>query len=109
LTELECNLLRSLKGHHKEFVFTYKARGKKGGKGGTGQAASYEKDKRYPITVEALTTRWQRDRAKAAIQVPSVATLAWHDLRHNSVNQIIPATDDQPRYFLENREVVGAC
>jgi hypothetical protein len=31
------------------------------------------KGKRYPITVEALKTRWQRDRAKAALVLPSVA------------------------------------
>jgi integrase/recombinase XerD len=30
-----------------------------------------------------------------------------HDLRHNSGNRIIPATDEQQPYFLENREVVG--
>jgi site-specific recombinase XerD len=29
-----------------------------------------------------------------------------HDLRHNSGNRIIPATDGQHRHFLENREVV---
>ena len=73
-------------------MFTYKARGKKGGKGGTGQGASYEKDERYPITVEALTTRWQRDRAKAAAQVPSVATLQWHDLRHTFATRLLRAT-----------------
>ena len=30
-----------------------------------------------------------------------------HDLRHNSGTRIIPATDVQRMYFLENREVVG--
>jgi hypothetical protein len=34
---------------------------------------SHEKGKRYPITMEALKTRWQRDRAKAALVLPSVA------------------------------------
>ena len=29
-----------------------------------------------------------------------------HDLRHNSGNRIIPATDGKTRHFLENREVV---
>ncbi len=32
-------------------------------------------------TLEALTTRWERDRAKAALVMPSVAEIRWHDLR----------------------------
>jgi hypothetical protein len=55
--------------------FTYVARGEKGGKGGTGKGGVFEKGKRYPITVEALKTRWQRDRAKAALVLPSVANI----------------------------------
>ena len=30
-----------------------------------------------------------------------------HDLRHNSGNRIIPATDGQPLYFVENHGVAG--
>jgi hypothetical protein len=41
--------------HHPKYVFTYVALGKKGGMVRTGV---FEKGKRYPITVEALTTRW---------------------------------------------------
>jgi hypothetical protein len=48
----------------------------KGGKGGV-----FVKGERYPITVEALKTRWQCDRAKAALVLPSVANIRWHDLR----------------------------
>jgi hypothetical protein len=44
--------------HHPKYVFTYVARGKKGGKGGTGQN-HMKPGKHDPITVEALTTRWQ--------------------------------------------------
>jgi hypothetical protein len=49
--------------HHPKYVFTYVAQGKRGGKGGTGKSGTFEKGRRYPITLEALTTRWQRDRA----------------------------------------------
>jgi hypothetical protein len=35
-----------------KFVFTYVARGKKGGKGGTGIEGEFEAGKRYPITLE---------------------------------------------------------
>jgi hypothetical protein len=37
-------------------------------------------------------------------QVASFALRDASDYRHNSGNWIIPATHDQPRYFLENRE-----
>jgi integrase len=78
--------------HHPRYVFTYKAQGKKGGKGGTGQGGVFEKGKHYPITVEALTTRWQRDRAKAALVLPSVADLNWHDLRHTFASRLLRKT-----------------
>ena len=37
LSEREFDLLQSLKGRHRQFVFTYVARGRKGGNGVTGQ------------------------------------------------------------------------
>jgi len=77
---------------HPKYVFTYVARGKKGGKGGTGDDNGFEKGKRYPITVEALTTRWQRDRAKAAEVLPSVASIRWHDLRHTMASRLLRKT-----------------
>jgi integrase len=40
--------------NHPAYIFTYMARGEKGGKGGTGKGGVFEKGKRYPITVEAL-------------------------------------------------------
>jgi hypothetical protein len=48
---------------------------------GRGHGGLFEKGKRYAITLEAPTTPWQRDRAKAALVVPSVAEIRWHDLR----------------------------
>ncbi|MFZ0460553.1 MAG: hypothetical protein WAM17_19315, partial [Rhodoplanes sp.] len=45
---------------------------------------------------------WQRVRARAGIKDVRI-----HDLRHNSGTRIIPATDVQRMYFLENRGVVG--
>jgi integrase len=79
--------------HHPKYVFMYVARGKKGGKGGTGQNGGvFEKGKRFPITVNALTTRWQRDRAKAAEVLPSVADLNWHDLRHTFASRLLRKT-----------------
>jgi integrase len=44
------------------------------------------------ITVEALTTRWQRDRAKAAEVLPSVASIRWHDLRHTMASRLLRKT-----------------
>jgi hypothetical protein len=42
------------------------------------------------------------------IAVPPGGTLPHvHDLRHNSGNRIIPATDRQQLYFVENRGIVG--
>ena len=49
----------------RESIFTYK----KGGKGGTGHDGEYVPGRRYRITVENLTTRWERDRAKAAAEL----------------------------------------
>ncbi len=95
LGPLEVALLTEIMAarHHPKYVFTYVAQGKKGGKGGTGQGDTvYEKGKRYPITLEALTTRWQRDRAKAAKIVPSVATIWWHNLRDTFASRLLRAT-----------------
>jgi Phage integrase family len=78
--------------HHPKYVFTYVAQGKKGGKRGTGNDGVFEKGKRYPITLEALTTRWQRDRAKAAKVLPLVATIRWHDLRHTFASRLLRKT-----------------
>jgi integrase len=41
-----------------------------------------------------------------ACDLAGLTPLRPHDLRHNSGNRIIPATDGQHRHFLENREVV---
>ena len=41
LTDLEVDILRSQLGNHPKYVFTYIARGKKGGKGGTGHGNEY--------------------------------------------------------------------
>jgi hypothetical protein len=45
-------------------------------------------------------------RSTEAFRAASV-TGTLHYLRHNSGNRIIPATDEQQPYFLENREVAG--
>jgi integrase len=50
------------------------------------------KGRRYPITLEALTTRWQRDRAKAAVRMPSVADIRWHDLRGTFGSRLLRKT-----------------
>jgi integrase len=78
--------------HHPKYVFTYVARSKKGGKGGTGKSGTFEAGRRYPITREALTTRWQRDRAKAAVRMPSVADIRWHDLRGTFGSRLLRKT-----------------
>jgi integrase len=92
LTDLEIKILRSQLGNHPKYVFTYMARGKKGGKGGTGRGGEYVQGKRYPITVENLTTRWERDRAKAAAELPSLADFRWHDLRHTFASRMLRAS-----------------
>jgi integrase len=63
------------------------ARGTKGGKGG-----DFEKGKRYPITLQALTSQWQRDRAAAALILPSVADIRWHDLRETFGSRLLRQT-----------------
>jgi integrase len=78
--------------HHSKYIFTYVAQGTKGGKGGTGKSGVFEAGKRYPITLEALTTRWQRDRAKAALKMPSVADIRWHDLRGTFGSRLLRKT-----------------
>ncbi len=78
--------------HHSKYVFTYVAQAAKGGKGGTGKSGVFEAGKRYAITVEALTTRWQRDRAKAARKMPSVADIRWHDLRGTFGSRLLRKT-----------------
>ncbi len=94
LGPLEVALLAEIMAarHHPKYVFTYVAQGKKGGKRGTGNDGVFEKGKRYPITLEALTTRWQRDRAKAAKVLPLVATIRWHDLRHTFASRLLRKT-----------------
>jgi hypothetical protein len=78
--------------HHSKYVFTYVAQRTKGGKGGTGKSGVFEAGKRYSITLEALTTRWQRDRAKAALKMPSVADIRWHDLRGTFGSRLLRKT-----------------
>jgi integrase len=46
----------------------------------------------YPITLEALTTRWRRDRAMAARVMPSVADINWHNLRHTFPSRLLRKT-----------------
>jgi integrase len=87
LGPLELALLEDVMvaNHHPKFVFTYIAERKK--KGGKGQ--DLIAGQRYPITFEALTTRWQRDRAEAAKVLPSVADINWHDLRHTFASRLL--------------------
>ena len=47
---------------------------------------------------------WQRVRARAGLRDVRI-----HDLRHNSGNRIIPATDVQQLYFLGDHAIIGAC
>jgi integrase len=42
-----------------------------------------------------------------ACDLAGLTPLRPHDLRHNSGNRIIPATDRQQLYFVENRGVAG--
>lgn len=88
-TDLEVEIPRSRLGNHPQYVFTYIARGKKGGKGGPGRAGEYIEGMRYPITVENLTTRWECDRAKPTTQLSSLADFCWHDLRRTFASRML--------------------
>jgi integrase len=94
LGPLEMALLASILAakHDPKYVFTYVAQRDQGGEGGTGKSGDFEKGKRYPITEEALNTRWQRDRAKAALKMPSVAGIRWHDLRGTFGSRLLRKT-----------------
>jgi integrase len=56
-----------------------------------------------PVSVAALQDACRRGARLAQLGKPVTV----HTLRHNSGNRIIPATDVQRMYFLENRGVVG--
>jgi integrase/recombinase XerD len=60
-----------------------------------------------PLRYIAAKETFDRLVSKAGIVTATRRRPRLHDLRHNSGNRIIPATDRQHLYFLENRGVVG--
>jgi site-specific recombinase XerD len=56
------------------------------------QDGAFAVGKHYPITVEALTTRRPRDRARAARVMPHVADINWHGLRHTFASRLLRKT-----------------
>jgi integrase len=69
-----------LRGHHREFVFTYVARRTLKGRG-------LVKGERYPLTYQGVKTAWRRLRAKAG-----VVGFRFHDYRHNVGTKLLRLT-----------------
>jgi hypothetical protein len=60
-----------------------------------------------PLRYIAVKETFDRLVGRAGIVPAAKRRPRLHDLRHNSGTRIIPATDVQRMYFLENRGVVG--
>ena len=78
ITDAVAEILEPLKGHHKEYVFTYICRRSIGGR---------IKGKRYPLTREGTKTEWRRARSRSGVE-----GLRFHDLRHDVGTKILRQT-----------------
>ena len=71
-------ILKPLKGHHSEAVFTFVAKR---------TAQGQVRGQRYPITYQGAKTHWRRLRAKAGVK-----DFRLHDLRHDTACKLLRAT-----------------
>jgi integrase len=71
-------ILRPLRGHHPEFVFTYQAQRTRDGR---------VQGKRYPLALEGIKTAWRRLRKRAG-----VTGFRFHDFRHNFGTKLLRET-----------------
>ncbi len=78
ITPAVAALLKPLKGHHSEFVFTFVANRTRGDR---------VKGRRYPITYEGGKTEWQRLMKRAGVK-----DMRFHDLRHTTATRLLRET-----------------
>jgi integrase len=71
-------ILWPLRGHHPEFVFTYRAQSTHNGR---------VRGKHYPITYAGIKTEWESLRNRAGI-----IDFRFHDLRHDLATKLLRAT-----------------
>jgi integrase len=78
VTETIREIIRPLRGHHPEYVFTYIAVRTHG---------KWVQGKRYPITIAGLRAHWHRLRANAG-----VVGFRFHDFRHDFATKLLRET-----------------
>ena len=78
LTEAVAAILKPLKGHHHEAVFTFEAKRTHG---------AVVRGQRCPITYEGAKTEWQRLTKRAGVK-----DLRFHDLRHTTATRLLRET-----------------
>lgn len=82
------DILLPLRGHHKEWVFTYVAkRSRSPDASYRGNGEIQVKGTRYPITYSGLKTAWKRIRAAAGVR-----DFRFHDFRHDVATKLLRAT-----------------
>jgi integrase len=72
------DILRPLRGHHPEFVFTFVAQRTRTGR---------VRGQRYPLTYAGVRTAWRRLRARSG-----VSNFRFHDLRHDFATKLLRET-----------------
>ncbi|ESY29992.1 MULTISPECIES: site-specific integrase [unclassified Mesorhizobium] len=88
LTSAVRAILLPLRGHHKEWVFTYQAkRTRKADASYKGDGKEHIKGQRYPITYSGLTSQWKRIRKAAGVK-----DFRFHDFRHDLATKLLRAT-----------------
>lgn len=82
------DILLPLRGHHSEFVFTYRAqRARKASSPYKGDGQPRVSGQRYPVTYNGLKTQWKRIRANAGVE-----NFRFHDFRHDLATKLLRAT-----------------
>lgn len=88
ITSTVREILLPLRGHDKDWVFTYEAkRARKEDAAYKGDGAPRERGKRYPITYSGLKSQWKRIRKAAGVK-----DFRFHDFRHDVGTKLLRAT-----------------